>query len=87
MSKPRRFLVEQALRAEQLGHKLGVETRAGAGPGGRDLFWATCTCGYKSTRRNTQAMALGAAFHHIGVVERVHQANGVSLPGSVSPAL
>ena len=87
VSRMRGFLIEQARQAEERGHSLTVEHRPGPD---RELFWAVCSCGYSSTRRNSHGLALGAAFAHVGdVLGESHEAarNGVSLPGSVRPAL
>ena len=92
MRRTREFLVEQARRAEELGHRLKIEHRPAPPewPDAREKFWAVCSCGYSSTRRNTHGLALGAAFAHVGDVTaeaREGARNGVSLPGSVRPAL
>ena len=85
----RAYLIGQAERAAEQGHTLRVEHRPG--PNNRELFWGVCSCGYSSTRRNTQAYALSAALAHAAEVvaeaEVEASRNGVSLPGSVRPAL
>ena len=90
VSRMRAYLIAQVERARQEGHELRINEAPGRGPGGRDLFFVVCSCGYSSTRRNTHGLALGAAFAHVGDVTaeaREGARNGVSLPGSVRPAL
>ena len=95
MSRTREFLVEQAQRAEERGHRLSIEHRDRSeefpGMGARAVkWWAVCSCGYRSTVRATHGQALGTAFWHAGkVVDQDQEVakNGVSLPGSVRPAL
>ena len=85
----REFLKRQALAAAALGHTLSVEQYGRGGV----KFRAVCSCGYSSTQRRTQALALGAGFHHAGQVAAEASRNarampdGVSVPGSVSPRL
>ena len=97
-SRMRDYLIEQARQAEELGHRMRVEHRPMreewvSDSGRRDKYWAVCSCGYTSARRNTHGLALGACFAHIGDVVGEAQAaassvnGGVSLPGSVRPAL
>ena len=91
VSRMRAYLIAQVERARQEGHELRINEAPGRGPGGQDLFFVVCSCGYSSTRRNTRAYALNAAVAHVGQVVGDADAsaarNGVSLPGSVRPAL
>ena len=41
---------------------------------------AKCTCGYRSTTRINDALALEAAVHHLRVTEQELRRNGVRLP-------
>ena len=69
-SRMRDYLIEQARQAEELGHRMRVEHRPMreewvSDSGRRDKYWAVCSCGYTSARRNTHGlalMALGIAF-------------------------
>jgi hypothetical protein len=46
-------------------------------PMGRGTWWmATCSCGYHSTRRRTQALAADAAAHHVTTIARAFLASG-----------
>ena len=93
--KSRDHLVEQAKRAASLGHTLTIERRDPPEhvQGGNVKFWGVCSCGYRSRARATHAVALWAAFAHVGdVLGEVDAAalaakNGVSVPGSRRLAL
>ena len=74
----REFLKRQARDAAALGHFLEVEQY---GQGGVK-FRAVCSCGYSSTQRRSQGMALGAGFHHLGQVAGQAQRDGRSLPSA-----
>jgi len=71
---PRLTLKQVARVAENLGHRdLAVVPRG--------IRWAaTCSCGYSSTGRQTQALAAQAAAHHLEVITRAWAASGASLP-------
>lgn len=72
----REFLVRQAQIAAQLGHELEVYHRRPERPSWR----ARCSCGWESTDRRTQAVALGAGFHHAGLVVGASRRDGATTP-------
>lgn len=66
-----------------------------AQPTKRGTFVATCSCGYRSAQRRTQADAAEAAAHHMLKAVRAVMASGAPLPrtrpvpegkGSLEPA-
>ena len=46
------------------GHQLHIDHRPAAQPGWHAKWWASCTCGYRSTTRYTKALAAQAAINH-----------------------
>lgn len=56
---------ELAARAAALGHVPSVEHRPAAQDGWHEKYWATCSCGYRSTRRATKAEAFSTAIWHL----------------------
>lgn len=88
-------VIQQGMDA---GHTIAVSHREPPAEwvehGARTKYWGSCSCGWKSTARFTQSVALGAAMHHLGIVvgeaaatAREARRSGVSLPGSVAPGL
>ena len=73
----RDFLKRQALAAAALGHVLEVSERV---PGRKGSWRASCSCSWRSSDRRTQAVALGAGFHHLGQVAGDAQRNGSDTP-------
>lgn len=63
-------LVRLARQGEALGHVIRILEPV---PG---KFRAACSCGYSSTNRRAQALALGAGFHHLGLVAGEVSRNG-----------
>lgn len=76
----RDFLIRQVALAAQLGHKLDVEPRG-------QRWRAVCSCGYESTGRTSQALALAAAVHHAGGVAGEATRNGADLPPAKAAGL
>jgi hypothetical protein len=84
-------LIQQGIDA---GHTIGITHREPPAEwidhGARTKYWGSCSCGFKSTARFTKAVALGAAFRHLGevmgepAVEAPVKDGGVSLPRSVA---
>lgn len=69
-----------------LAHELGHTNPAvWETNGGR--FFVTCSCGYQSTTRTSEVLALQAGIHHVLKVAKQALASGVSLPGTVGPRL
>lgn len=66
---------QMAIVAAHFGHRDLAAVPTGTG------FVATCSCGYRSTRRRTPALAADAAAHHVRKVVRAAQNAGVSLRG------
>lgn len=61
-----------------IGHPpAGIEYRANG------FFYAHCSCGYLSARRQTEPQAVEALLHHMRKVGREMLANGVS-PGQIA---
>lgn len=98
VAKSRAILVEQARKAAALGHTLSIEKRDRSDEfpdegAAAVKFWGVCSCGYRSRARSTHSVALWAAFAHVGDVlgesdaAKAAAKNGVSVPGSVQPAL
>jgi hypothetical protein len=57
--------------AFELAHALGhTDPALFETPGGR--WYVTCSCGYKSTTRNTEVDALSAGVHHALTVAKNH---------------
>ena len=79
----REFLKRQARQAAALGHFLEVGERV---PGRKGSWVASCTCGWRSSDRRTQGVALGAGFHHLGQVAADAPKNG-KVPRSVRAPL
>jgi hypothetical protein len=50
---------------------------------GNGFFYAHCSCGYVSARRNSPNQAAEALIHHMRKVATELVANGVSIPGLV----
>jgi hypothetical protein len=79
-------------RGKQLGHDPRVEVKTPPVQyieHGLTKFYAVCTCGYSSTRRNSHKQALLTVFWHLGKVaaesEEGRRVNGgVSKPGNVA---
>lgn len=68
------------------GHFRGAIITKANGSG----FYGACECGYQSTTRRTQALAIEAVEHHRKKELAAVRANGggrVSLPGSVASGL
>ena len=95
--RARQFAQAKIQAGIDAGHTIGVTHREPPAEwvdhGARTKYWGSCSCGWKSTARFTQAVALGAAMHHLGVItaeveqaEKLARSTGVSLPGSVRPS-
>lgn len=70
MARGREWLIARIKEAEALGHTIGVQRRdpPPEHPDGRVKFWAVCSCGYSSTVRATEAVAVSTAVWHLGQV-------------------
>lgn len=78
----RAFLTTRLARVAALGHTLKIEHRPPPAdhPEWRTKYWAVCTCGYRSTQRATEAMAVSTAVWHAAQVDAEGEAarvNGV----------
>lgn len=70
VGKSRSFLQAQLKRASELGHTLTIEQRSD------ENFRVLCTCGYSSTRRRTEFLAISAGVHHSAQVVADHGKDG-----------
>lgn len=61
--------------AATLGH---ADLQVTQTPVGR--WYATCSCGYRSTNKLNSAQAVGSAVHHFELIARKFTASGTALP-------
>ena len=86
MSRAERYVQLGMRKGQVLGHELHIDEKPppAAFPNGLTKFYARCSCGYASNRRNSHKQALLTAFYHLGYViaesEEGSRRNGVSQP-------